>query len=87
MALQLGVHLILLYFIRISLLSAETFFLFCWMVDGGWWMVGGWPLFGSSSLLKLIWYIPLVYMYIFRYSHNFRQSSCGFNFVIKLNFF
>ena len=35
-ALQLGVHLILLYFIRISLLSAETFFLF-----GGWWMVGG----------------------------------------------
>ena len=32
-----GVHLILLYFIRISLLSAETFFLF-----GGWWMVGGW---------------------------------------------
>ena len=36
MALQLGVHLILLYFIRISLLSAETFFLFCWMVGGGW---------------------------------------------------
>ena len=27
-ALRLGVHLILLYFIRISLLSAETFFLF-----------------------------------------------------------
>ena len=31
-ALQLGVHLILLYFIRITLLSAETFFLFWWSV-------------------------------------------------------
>ena len=40
-ALQLGVHLILLYFIRISLLSAETFFLFWLMVGGGWWVVGG----------------------------------------------
>ena len=41
-ALQLGVHLILLYFIRISLLSAETFFLFGgWsVVGGGWWMDG-----------------------------------------------
>ena len=39
-ALQLGVHLILLYFIRISLLSAETFFLFWWsVVGGGWWMI------------------------------------------------
>ena len=36
-ALQLGVHLILLYFIRISLLCAETFF-FILMVGGGWWM-------------------------------------------------
>ena len=36
-ALQLGVHLILLYFIRILLLSAETFFLF-----GGWWMATFW---------------------------------------------
>ena len=25
-----------------------------------------------------------MYMYIFSYSHNFRQNSCGFNFVIKL---
>ena len=48
-ALQLGVHLILLYFIRISLLSAETFFFIL--------MVGGVPLFGSSNLLILIWYI------------------------------
>ena len=38
-ALQLGVHLFLLYSIRISLLSAETFFFFWWwMVGGGWWM-------------------------------------------------
>ena len=33
-ALQLGVYLILLYFIRIILLSAETFFDF----GGRWWM-------------------------------------------------
>ena len=31
-----GVHLILLYYIRISLLSAETFF-FILVVGGGWW--------------------------------------------------
>ena len=43
-ALRLGVHLILLYFIRISLLTPETFFYFdggWWVVGGGWWMVGG----------------------------------------------
>ena len=33
-ALRLGVHLILLYFIRISFLTPETFVLF------GWWVVG-----------------------------------------------
>ena len=33
-ALQLGVHFILLYFIRNSLLITETFFLFCWWVVG-----------------------------------------------------
>ena len=33
-ALKLGVHLILLYFIRTSLLSAETFFYFDGGVDG-----------------------------------------------------
>ena len=33
---SLGVHLILLYYIRISLLSAETFFFY---FGGGWWMV------------------------------------------------
>ena len=86
-ALRLGVHLILLYFIKIGILSAETFFLFWWMVGGGWWVVGGVPLFGSSNLFILIWYILLVYVYIFSYSDNFRQNSCGFNFVIKLNFF
>ena len=47
-ALQLGVHLILLYFIRISLLSAETFFF------NGWWMVDG-RLFGSLNLTKFIY--------------------------------
>ena len=49
MALQLGVHLILLYFIRISLLSAETFFLF-----GGWWMVDGGWLVGDDFLVLQI---------------------------------
>ena len=56
-ALQLGVHLTLLYFIRNSLLSAETFFLFWWLVVDG-------ELFGSSNLLILIWYVLLVYRYI-----------------------
>ena len=49
-ALQLGVYLILLYFIRIILLSAETFFLFWWSVVDG-------EHFGSSNLLILIGYI------------------------------
>ena len=47
-ALQLGVHLILLYFIRISLLSAEIFYLGVG-VGGG--------LFLSLNLLKIKWYI------------------------------
>ena len=50
-ALQLGVQLILLYFIRIPLLITETFFLFWW------WMVDGCPLFSSSNHLIFIWYI------------------------------
>ena len=45
-ALRLGVHLILLYFIWISLWTPETFFLFGrWMVDGGWRVAGGVQLF------------------------------------------
>ena len=61
-ALQLGVHLILLYFIRISLLSAETFFLF-----GGWWMVGGWWMttfwFFKSLDINMVYTLG-VYVYI-----------------------
>ena len=34
-ALRLGVHLILLYFIRILVVGTEIIF-FIWMVDGGW---------------------------------------------------
>ena len=49
-ALQLGVHLILLYFIRISLLLRRLF-LFLW------WVVDGITLFGCSKLL-LTYYPP-----------------------------
>ena len=78
-ALQLGVHLILLYFIRIWILSAGTFFLF------GWWMVGGVQLFGSLNLLIIIWYLLQetsgidVYVYIWESVQN--------NSVIGLIFF
>ena len=51
-ALRLGVHLLLLYFIRISLLNAETFFYF----DGGW-LVG--PTFWFFKSL----YINMVYTF------------------------
>ena len=52
-ALRLGVHLILLYFIRISLsTSPPRSIFFC-----RWWMVGGGPLFGSLNLLIKICYI------------------------------
>ena len=50
-AFPVGVHLILLYFIRISLLTPETFFLF------GGWRVEGTTHFGSLNLLIIIWYI------------------------------
>ena len=63
-ALQLGVHLIFLYFIRIWILSAETFFF-----DGGWWMVGGWWWVGTTfwffkSLDINVVYTLGVYVYI-----------------------
>ena len=52
-AFPLGVHLILLYFIRISLLTPETFFYLdggWWMVGGGWWGVdGGWWMGGGGN--------------------------------------
>ena len=45
-ALRLGVHLILLYFIRISLLYPESFFLFCWCWCWCWCGCGcGWRTF------------------------------------------
>ena len=51
-ALQLVVHLILLYFIRIWSWVRRLFFYF-----GGWSVVGGLPLLDSSHYLILIWYI------------------------------
>ena len=51
-ALQLGVHLILLYFIRIGILSAETFFYFG--VDVGVGVDVGGGLFLSLNLLIII---------------------------------
>ena len=51
-ALRLGVHLILLYFIRISLLTRRFFFYFDVGVDVD---VGG-GLFLSLNLLIVIWY-------------------------------
>ena len=55
-ALQLGVHLILLYFIRMSLFIAETFLYF----DGGW----GHSFWPFKSLDINMVYISDVYVYI-----------------------
>ena len=85
-ALQLGVQLNFLIFYQDLTLEYGDFF-FILVVGGRGWMVDVVPLFGSSNLLILIWYILQMYMYIFSYSHNFRQNSCGFNFVIKLEKF
>ena len=62
-ALQLGVHLILSYFIRISLLSAETFFYFGvgWLVVGGGWMPTFW--FFKSLDINMVYTLG-VYVYI-----------------------
>ena len=49
-ALRLGVHLILLYFIRISLLYPKTFF----------YLEGGRRTFLSLNLLIIIWFIVYV---------------------------
>ena len=58
-ALQLGVHLILSYFIKIWILSAETFFLFGWVVGG--WMPTFW--FFKSLDIKMVYTLG-VYVYI-----------------------
>ena len=85
-ALQLGVQLILLYFIRIPLLITETFFYF----GGEWWVVGGgWgPTFWFfKSLDNNMVYTLGIYVYIYNYSDKCRKNSCGFNFFIKLKKF
>ena len=62
-ALRVGVHLILLYFIRISLLTPETFFLFG-RVAGGWLKGGGRLVEGwwESGLRVVGWVRRLVLM-------------------------
>ena len=79
-ALRLGVHLILLYFIRISLSTPETFFLF------GWWKVeGGWcPTFLVFNFLynTMVHTLDIeVYIYIYNCA---QQISCGFYIFNKL---
>ena len=58
-ALQLGVNLILLYFIRIFLLITEIFFLFWWsLMDGGW----GATVWFFKSLDNNMLYILVIYL-------------------------
>ena len=64
-ALQLGVHLILLYFIRIWSWVRRLFFYF------GGWQTTFW--FFKSLDINLVY----TYMYIFSYSHNFRTILVG----------
>ena len=82
-ALQLGVHLILLYFIRIWSWVRRLFFYF----GGGWWVVDGWWIktfwFFKSLDINLVYTLGL-YMYIFSYSDKCRKSSCGFQTLDKL---
>ena len=74
-AFTLGVHLILLYFIRISLSTPEIFVLF-WWVDGGWWKVG--HFFCSLNFFILIIYIAYVYIYSHTNGIVAQQKSYGF---------
>ena len=41
-------------------------------------MVGGVPLFGSLNLLKIIWYIVQVYIYLYTKGIVAEQKSYGF---------
>ena len=71
----LGVHLILLYFISISLLIPRIFVLF----SGGWGVVGGGcPTVFSLNLLIIIWYRLKVYMYMCAKGIRAEQKSYGF---------
>ena len=69
-----GVHLILLYFIRAD--SQPRRFLF-YFVDGG-------PLFGSLNLLKIIWYIVQVYIYLYPRGIRAEQNPYRFKNLEKL---
>ena len=64
-ALRLGVHLILLYFIRIWILSAETFFYLGggWSVVDGGWLVGHTFWFFKSLDINMVYTLG-VYVYI-----------------------
>ena len=70
-ALRLGVHLILLSFIRISLLTPKIIFYFVGVGVGG-------GLFLSLNLLIIIWYIVYVQMYIYTNGIVAQQKSNGF---------
>ena len=76
-ALRLGVHLILLYFDRISILSAETFFYF----DGRWRTF--WFCKYLSSFLVYSWHV-YVYIYIYIKYICAHQFCYGFNIGNKL---
>ena len=82
-ALRLGVYLILLYFIRISLSTPKTFFLFgWWKVEGGRWT--GSDFFGLQ--FSLYYYGEYfghrsIYIGIYKCAH---QICCGFNISNKL---
>ena len=73
-ALRLGVHLILLYFISISLLTPKIIFYFCVGVDVG---VGD-GLFLSLNLLIIIRYIFQISMYMYAKGIVAQQKSYGF---------
>ena len=79
-ALRLGVHLILLYFIRSH--SQPRRFLF-YLVGGGWW-----PTFWFfKSLDKNMVYTLCIYIYLLTLSHNFGKKCYGFKNLVKFFFF
>ena len=73
-ALRLGVHLILLYFMSISLFTPEIIFLFGL----------GWGTFLSLNRLIIIWYIVQVYINLYPRGIRAEQNSYGFKNLEKL---
>ena len=59
-ALRLGVHLILLYFIRILVVGTEIIFLFCWCWGGCWWRT----FFVFKSLNNKMVYTSVIDVYV-----------------------